>query len=69
QKDHLRDTMHASLGIADTAYSLLDWGEWEGLLGHILYTGLPAVEEAVFTGQWKRRQKRNQRTNHKETII
>lgn len=69
QKDHLRDTMHASLGIADTAYSLLDWGEWEGLLGHILHTGLPAVEEAVFTGQWKRRQKQNQRTNHKETIL
>lgn len=50
----LRETMHVSLGLADTAFSLLDWGEWEGLLGHILSTGLPAVEEAVFTGQWKR---------------
>lgn len=52
--DALRETMHVSLGLADTAFSLLDWGEWEGLLGHILSTGLPAVEEAVFTGQWKR---------------
>ncbi len=69
QKDRLRETMHASLGVADTAYALLDWGEWEGLLGHILHTGLPAVEEAVFTGQWKRKQKQNQRTNHKETTI
>ncbi len=52
-QEDLRETMHVSLGLAKTAYSLLDWGEWEGLLGHILSTGLPAVEEAVFTGQWK----------------
>lgn len=51
----LRETMHVSLGLAKTAFSLLDWGQWEGLLGHILSTGLPAVEEAVFTGQWKER--------------
>ena len=51
--EDLRETMHVSLGLADTAFSLLDWGEWESLLGHILSTGLPAVEEAVFTGQWK----------------
>lgn len=52
-KEDLRETMHVSLGLADTAFSLLDWGGWESLLGHILSTGLPAVEEAVFTGQWK----------------
>ena len=46
-----------SLGLANTAFSLLDWGEWEPLLGHILGTGLPAVEEAVFTGQWKQRKR------------
>ncbi|MDY3015129.1 MAG: DUF5685 family protein [Evtepia sp.] len=56
-KDALRETMHVSLGLADTAFSLLDWGEWESLLAHILGTGLPAVEEAVFTGQWKTRKK------------
>ena len=49
----LRETMHVSLGLANTAYALLDWGVWEPLLGHILTIGLPAVEEAVFTGQWK----------------
>lgn len=58
-KEALRETMHVSLGLADTAFSLLEWGEWETLLRHILKTGLPAVEEAVFTGQWKRK-KRNQ---------
>lgn len=53
-QDALRETMHVSLGLANTAYALLDWGVWELLLGHILQTGLPAVEEAIFTGQWKR---------------
>ena len=57
-EDHqadLRETMHVSLGLANTAFSLLNWGEWEPLLRHILETGLPTVEEAVFTGQWKER--------------
>lgn len=68
--DHLRETMHASLGVADTAFSLLDWGPWEPLLAHILREGLPAVEEGVFTGQWKDRKKHTLfRTRYKETIL
>ena len=58
QGDYLRETMRVSLGIADTAFSLLEWGEWEVLLKHIIGTGLPAVEEAVFTGRWKKRMKK-----------
>ena len=65
-KDALRETMHVSLGLADTAFSLLDWGAWEPLLGHILHTGLPAVEEAVFTGQWKQRNQRI-RSHHNQS--
>jgi len=60
-KNHLRETMHVSLGLSDTAFSLLDWGEWETLLRHILGTGLPAVEEAVFTGQWKKKSKQKRK--------
>lgn len=56
-QEALRDTLHVSLGLADTAYALLDWGAWESLLGHILRTGLPVVEEAVFRGTWKKRNK------------
>lgn len=69
QKDYLRGTLHDSLGVADTAFALLDWGVWEALLDHILRTGLPAVEEAVFTGQWKQKKKRNQPDHNKETIL
>ena len=57
EQQALRETMHASLGLANTAYALLDWGVWESLLGQILHTGLPVVEEAVFTGQWKDRKR------------
>ena len=54
----LRETMRTSLGLARTAFALLDWGVWEPLLDHILGVGLPAVEEAVFTGQWKKKNRR-----------
>lgn len=57
EQEALRETLHASLGLADTAYALLDWGAWESLLGHILRTGLPVVEQAVFSGTWKKRNK------------
>ena len=57
----LRETMDTSLGLARTAFALLDWDEWEPLLDHILSVGLPVVEEAVFTGQWKQKRK-NRRT-------
>ena len=61
-EQRLRETMHTSLGLARTAFALLDWGEWEPLLDHILGAGLPAVEEAVFTGQWKQRKKNRRLT-------
>lgn len=63
QEDYLRETMRVSLGLADTAFSLLEWGEWESLLHHILKAGLPAVEEAVFTGQWKNRKRKSRKSD------
>ncbi len=62
----LRETMHTSLGLVDTAFSLLDWGEWEPLLGHILALGLPAVEESVFTGQWKKTKQREKQQRQEQ---
>ena len=56
-QERLRETMRTSLGLARTALALVDWDVWETLLDHILGIGLPAVEEAVFTVQWKQRKK------------
>ena len=53
----VRDTMHVSLGVAFTACGLLYFGIWSYLINHILTDGLPTMEEAVFSGQWKNRKK------------
>ena len=33
--------------------ALLELGHWQETVENILYLGLPAVEELVFTGRWK----------------
>ena len=50
----LRTTLRHSLNLAASAYSLADFGCWSDILANILYLGLPMVEEAVFTGRWRR---------------
>lgn len=60
-RDRVRETMQTSLGMARTAFDLLEWGIWEPLLDHLLGTALPVVEEAVFTGLWKERRKLRRR--------
>ena len=52
--DELRTTLRHSLNLAASAYSLSDFGCWSDILANILYLGLPMVEEAVFTGRWRR---------------
>ena len=52
--DELRTTLRHSLNLAASAYSLVDFGCWSDILANILYLGLPMVEEAVFTGRWRR---------------
>lgn len=49
----LRTTLRHSLNLASSAMALLELGHWQGTVENILYLGLPAVEELVFTGRWK----------------
>ena len=53
----VRATLDRSLDIAVSAYHLLELGCWDPIVGNILYMGLPAVEEAVFRGIWKKKNK------------
>lgn len=53
----LRRTLSGSLDLAISAYNLMDFGCWTPILGNILCIGLPAVEEAVFCGTWKKKNK------------
>lgn len=52
-RDYLRTTLRHSLNLARSAMALLELGHWEETVENILYLGLPAVEELVFTGRWK----------------
>lgn len=53
----LRRTLEGSLDLAISAYNLMEFGCWGPILGNILCIGLPAVEEAVFRGLWKKKHK------------
>lgn len=58
-QEEVRLTLRHSLNLAVSAYHLTDAGPWNGVIMNILCLGLPMVEEAVFTGQWRRRKKEN----------
>ncbi len=60
-REYLRTTLRHSLNLARSAGGLLELGHWQGTVENILYLGLPAVEELVFTGRWKAANHRNRR--------
>lgn len=55
----VRTTLLHSRNLAAAAYELAKAERWDGILSNILYLGLPAVEELVFTGRWRKNQKKN----------
>ncbi len=56
-RELLRTTLRHSLNLAASAYHLSEFGCWGGVLGNIIFLGLPMVEELVFSGNWKQAQK------------
>ena len=60
-REYLRTTLRHSLNLARSAMALLELGHWQGTVENILYLGLPAVEELVFTGRWKAAKYQNRR--------
>lgn len=56
-KAYLRQMMSHSLVLAGAAFQLLEPNLWHDVLENILYSGLPTVEEIVFSGQWREYQK------------
>ena len=51
-REDLRTTLRHSRNLAASALSLLELGQWEGIVYNIVYLGLPAVEELVFSRRW-----------------
>ena len=58
---YLRRTMDHSLNLAGAAFQLLESNNWQSVVENILYSGLPGVEELVFSGRWRDHQKRHRR--------
>lgn len=59
-REHLqevRTTLLHSRNLAASAYELAKAERWDGVIGNILYLGLPAIEELVFAGRWRKKQK------------
>ncbi len=62
--DYLRTTMTHSLRLAIAAADLMELGKWGPIVENVLCKGLPAVQEAVFSGRWNelKRQKYSKET-------
>lgn len=53
--DYIRATLTHSARLCQAAFQLEDFGSWTPVLEHILYRGLPGVQEEVLSGRWKKR--------------
>lgn len=53
QQQAVRETLYASLATAGDAMVWLSFGAWGTVIENIVTLGLPSVQEAVFSGQWK----------------
>ena len=52
QKEMLRLTLRHSENLLISAYQLLEPGPWSEILTNIIYLGIPAVINAVLSGNW-----------------
>lgn len=51
---YLRRSMDHSLALAGAAFQLLEGNAWTLVIENVLYSGLPGVEELVFSGEWNK---------------
>ena len=68
ERDYVATTMTHSLKLAISAANLLDSGGWRTLIEHVLYQGLPAVQEAVLSGRWKQLRKSHRRRRDERPV-
>lgn len=68
-REEMRTTLRHSLNLAVSACNLVEFGPWNEVILNILYLGLPAVEEAVFTGRWRKIKKETGRARVYERSI
>lgn len=60
-KAYLRHILDHTRALMGAAFQLLAPNAWTGVAENVVYSGLPSVEELVFTGQWRERKKKQRR--------
>ena len=60
-KAYLRHSLEHTRALMGSAFQLLEPNAWTGAVENIIYSGLPGVEELVFTGKWRERQRERRR--------
>lgn len=60
-KTYLRHSLEHTRALMGAAFQLLEPNAWTGATENIIYSGLPGVEELVFAGQWRQRQRKGRR--------
>lgn len=63
EQAYLRQIIDHSLSLAGAAFELLRPNACTAAVENIVYSGLPAVEELVFSGRWREDQKRHRRSS------
>ncbi|MCI9263023.1 MAG: hypothetical protein HFF06_00445 [Oscillospiraceae bacterium] len=63
EQTYLRQSMDHSLALMGAAFELLPPNPWNGVMENIIYSGLPNVEELVFSGKWRERQTKRRRND------
>ncbi len=58
-KEELAGTINVSLNMALRALDLREADEWQPILENIVSLGIPRVRDAVFSGVWKKRKRKN----------
>lgn len=56
-KAYLRQNLDQSLELVGAAFQLLPANAWTAVVENVIYSGLPGVEELVFSGRWREHQK------------
>jgi hypothetical protein len=60
-KEEIKTTLTYSLAAAASAFELLEFERFKGLVANVIYHGLYAVTSAVLDGTWQRRRKTDER--------
>ena len=60
-KSYLRHSLEHTRALIGAAFQLLEPNAWTRAAENIIYSGLPSVEELVFTGQWREQRRKRRR--------